>query len=216
MVRSICRRFDRERPERASSGGERLDHLEDFAHLALVAGERDIFGERVGDDDETRRRELTHHDRAARRDLLVALGVDLDRGGFLLHTLETAGDPRAKTPQHFILLERREPDQHDHAVAEQHAISGGPNLERERRRRDHVAALEAGGVDPFAQQQGTGGESRGRGGWGGGRWKRQPCATLCQYAVPAYRTWRGAVLMWQLMRLVKPDDVDVTEADRSP
>jgi hypothetical protein len=150
-------------PGSGELGGGRLDHLEDLAHLAFIAGECDILGERVGDDDKTRRRELAHHDRAARRDLLVALGVDLDCGGFLLHALETAGDARAEPPQHLILLERRKPDQHDHAIAKQHAISGGPDLEGKRRRGNLVAALKAGGVDPFTQQQGTGGKPHGRG-----------------------------------------------------
>src|SRR5262247_3832022 len=105
-----------------------------------------------------------HADRAARRDLLVALGIDLDHGGLVLGAGETADDPRAEAAHDVILLERRQSDQHDHAVTEQHAIARRSDAERQRRRGDHVAALEAGGVDPFGHQQRPGGKPQGGGG----------------------------------------------------
>src|SRR5215510_13581185 len=105
-----------------------------------------------------------HADRAARRDLLVALGIDLDHGGLVLGAGETADDPRAEAAHDVVLLERRQSDQHDHAVTEQHAIARRSDAERQRRRGDHVAALEAGGVDPFGHQQRPGGKPQGGGG----------------------------------------------------
>jgi hypothetical protein len=97
-----------------------------------------------------------HADRAAGRDLLVAAGVDVDHRGFVLDLREAADDLRPKAAHHLVLLERGKPDQHDCAVAKHHAVAGRPDPERQRSGRNDVAALEAGGVDPFRQQQDAG------------------------------------------------------------
>src|SRR5262249_22231733 len=103
---------------------------------------------------------------------------------------------RAEAPQHLVLLERREPEQDDDPVAEHHAISGRPDFERERRRRNDVAALEPGGVDPFSHQQGTGGEPLGRGGGMAGDGSIGHTGTYAKRrSCPSPGGWCGATLI---------------------
>ena len=76
----------------------------------------------------------------------------------LLVARELAGGARADRAQHLVLLKRRQADQRHDAEAEHGREAGvaraGP--EGERRGREDVAALEAGGVDAVADQQRAG------------------------------------------------------------
>ena len=90
--------------------GEGLHDVEDAGRLALVAGERGALGERVGDDDEPLRRERLQVDRAARRNLVLLVGGDLDDRALLLVARELADDPLPKRADDVVLLERRKPD----------------------------------------------------------------------------------------------------------
>src|SRR5581483_550095 len=132
--------------------GERLGHFEHLAHLALVARERHVLGERVGDDEQAWRRQVAHDDLSAGDDLVVLLGSDLDDRALVLGARIGRDDARAQAAQDLVLLDRRKPDEHDDPVAKQHRVTS-VHAERERRRGDDVAALQHRRVEPVAEQQ---------------------------------------------------------------
>ncbi len=67
------------------------------------------------------------------------------------------GQARLQAAQELILLQRIEADQDDDAVAEQDRHTIFIDAERQRRRGQHVAALEAGRVDAVRDEEGAGG-----------------------------------------------------------
>ncbi|KMR95911.1 hypothetical protein FE64_15190, partial [Staphylococcus aureus] len=79
--------------------------------------------------------------------LIFLLGGNLDNRDLLLAAREQAGHARLQAAQEFILLQRIEADQDDDAVAEQDRHTIFIDAKRQRRRGQHVAALEAGRVD---------------------------------------------------------------------
>ena len=148
----------------AAGGGEavreRLDQFEHLVDLALVAHQRDVLREHVGDHQHARRRQVLERDRAAGHHLVVPLRRDLDGRGLVLDLGVAAGQARTDAADDLVLLDRRQPDQDDDAVAEQDGETGVADAKRKRRRRDEVAALEPCGVEALAQQEGAGGHSR--------------------------------------------------------
>ena len=126
-------------------------------------------------------RELLEEDRAARRDLVVPVGRELDDRGLLLVAGELADDALAQAADDLVLLERREADQHRDAVAEEgdEAVLAGP--EGEGGRGEHVAALEPGDVEAVAQQERAGGDPRS----GLGRVQRLKLRQAIVHAAPA-------------------------------
>ena len=71
-----------------------------------------------------------------------------------------AGDPRPELHQRIFFLERRQSHHDRDAEPEQrhHALMADPKSERQRR--NHVRALESGGVDAFADDQRPRGQAR--------------------------------------------------------
>src|SRR5262245_15935721 len=136
----------------SESRSKRLNDFDDLADLAFVARQRHVLGQRVGDDQEAGRCKVAHRNRAARRDLIVAVGRDLDRDGFVLWPREWAGNPRPQTTNELILLDQRKSDEDDGPVAEQHRVAVAPDGKCERRPRDDIAALKSCEVDPLTQQ----------------------------------------------------------------
>ena len=106
--------------------------------------------------------ERLQEDRAAGRDLVVAVGGKLDDGGLLLLARELADGARPERAQDLVLLQRRQADERHDAVAEHGREPGvaraGP--EGEGSRGQHVAALQARGVDAVADQQRAGDDPR--------------------------------------------------------
>src|SRR5215217_4232181 len=141
---------------------ERLHQVEDSRRLALVAGQSGALGESVGDDDEPLRREVSQIDRTARRNLVILVGGDLDDGRLLVVPHELAADPLAQRPDHIVLLQRRQADQDDDAVAEQSDESLLSSPEGERTRGQKIAALEPCDVESVADQKGAGSQARTR------------------------------------------------------
>ena len=135
------------------AGGERLDHVEHRVHLALVAPERDGLGERVGDHQDARRRQVAHGDGAAGRDAILVVGGDLECGGFVIHAGARTGQAQLHRVDHLVLFERRQADHHRHAETVEHHEAHGAGAEGERVGRQGVGALEARRVDPVAEQQ---------------------------------------------------------------
>ena len=133
--------------------GERLDHVEHGVDLTLVARERHGFGERVGDDQKARRRQVLDLDRAARGLLLVAVGRNFEHRRFVVAERPEPADARSQLRQQILFLERAQTNHHRNAEAKQSRHASFADAEGERQRGDHVGPLEAGGVDALANDE---------------------------------------------------------------
>ncbi len=133
---------------------ERLDHLDDRRHLALVARQHDTLGERVGDDEHVLGCDRAQQDRAARENLLVLVRCDLDGRALVLALRDGPDDALAQPAQDLVFLQHGHAEQHHHAIAEHghHAVAARPKGER--RGGKDVGALEARRVDAVAKQDG--------------------------------------------------------------
>src|SRR3954470_10274691 len=76
--------------------GERLDELETGRDVMLRARQRRTLRQRVGDHEQPLGRERLHVDRSAGRDLILAIGRELDDRRFLLAPRELPERARPK------------------------------------------------------------------------------------------------------------------------
>jgi hypothetical protein len=81
---------------------------------------------------------------------------------------ELADDALAQAADHLVLLQGREAHEHRDPVAEQGHEAVLPGPEGQGRGGENVAALQAGDIEPVAQEQGAGGQAQVRRGSRGG------------------------------------------------
>jgi hypothetical protein len=154
MWRRMARR-PRVAPLLGELARERLDLVEHCRNLALVTREHHALRQRIGDDDQVLRGERLEDDRAAGKDLVVLAGIDLDRRNFLLRRIERTDHPRAQLAQHLVFLRRHEADERGDAVAKQRHVTVGAAAVGQRRRSDHLQAVDVRRVDAVAEQDGA-------------------------------------------------------------
>ena len=94
-----------------------------------------------------------HYDNSRRRDLVVLVRRDFDLHRLLFADCQRSDDAAVQTLDHLLFFQRRHADQHGNAIAEQRDDTVLAGAERQRHRRQHVLAFEAGGLDPVAEQQ---------------------------------------------------------------
>ena len=133
-----------------------LDGVEDGGDVSFVVRQDHAGGKRVGDQQRVLVGQAFQHDGAARQDLFVLVGRNLDSRRLLLAPLGRAGDPAGKLADNLVLLQRRHADQDRDAVAEQRDDAAVTGAKRQRLGRQHVVAFEPYGVDAVAEQQRAG------------------------------------------------------------
>ena len=97
---------------------DRLDHAKHRRHVFLVMRQDDAGGERIRDQQSVLGGQCFDHDRARRRDLIVALRRDFDLHGLFFARLDRPDDAAIQAADDLVLLERRHPDHDGDAVAE--------------------------------------------------------------------------------------------------
>src|SRR5215210_3542732 len=98
--------------------GERLHNLEDRRGLPLVAGKRDAFRERVGDDDEALGGQFLDVDRPAGRNLVLLVGGEFDDRRLFLVPRELADDTLTQAANDVVFLKGSQSDEDDGSETE--------------------------------------------------------------------------------------------------
>ena len=132
--------------------GDRLDHAENGRDVFLVMRQHDAGGERVRYQQRVLGRQRLDHDRARWRDLFVPVRRDLDLHGLFFARLDRPDDAAVQAADDLVLFKRRHADHDGDAIAEQRDNAALAGTERQRQRRQHVAAFEARGFDAVAEQ----------------------------------------------------------------
>ena len=111
-----------------------------------------LFDKRIGNDDQVVGRHRLQRDRAARKDLIVLVGGELDQDGFFL-AVDRADQARLQAAQNFVFFGRGEPHEDRDAIAEQRHKAFGAKFVGQRRSRDDAVVLKVRRVDAVAQEE---------------------------------------------------------------
>src|SRR5580693_3710135 len=110
-------------------------------------------GERIRDQQRMLDRQRFEDDNSQWRELFVFVRRDLDLNGFLFAGIDWTDDTAIQPPYDFVLLQRRHVDKDGNAVTEQCNNAVGSGTERQRQRRQDIAAFQARGLDTVAKHK---------------------------------------------------------------
>src|ERR1700724_1205669 len=133
--------------------GNRLNHVENLGDIFFVVRQDHAGGERISDQQRVFDRQRLQHDDTRGREQFVLVGRDFDLNGFLFTGLYRTDDATVQPAYDLVLFERRHADKDGNAIAEQRNNSHFSGAERQRQRRQYVAAFQARGLDTVAKQK---------------------------------------------------------------
>src|ERR1700722_8061986 len=133
--------------------GNRLNHVEDGRHVLFVVRQDHAGGERIRDQQRVFDRQGFEDDDARWRELFVFVRRDLDLHDLLFAWLYRTDDAAVQPAYDLVLFERRHADEDGNAIAKQCNDSRFSGAERQRQRRQYVAAFQARGLDTVAKQK---------------------------------------------------------------
>src|SRR5580704_12547540 len=133
--------------------GDRLNHVENGRHVLFVVRQDHAGGKRIRDQQRVFDRQGFEDDDARWRELFVFVRRDLDLNDFLFAWLDRTDDAAVQPAYDLVLFERRHADQDGDAIAKQRNYSLFSGAERQRQRRQNVAAFQARGLDTVAEQE---------------------------------------------------------------
>ena len=133
--------------------GNRLNHIENLSDIFFVVRQDHAGGERIRDQQRVFDRQRLEDDNSQWRELFVFVRRDLDMSDFLLAGLYRTDDTAIQPAYDLVLFQRRHADKDGNAIAKQRNNSLLSGAERQRQRRQYVAAFQTRGLDPVAKQQ---------------------------------------------------------------
>src|ERR1700722_3341079 len=133
--------------------GDGLNHVENGRQVLFVVRHDHTGGERIGDQQCVLDRQGFEDDDARWRELFVFVRRDLDLHDLLFAWLYRTDDAAVQPAYDLVLFERRHADKDGNAIAKQRNNSLFSGAERQRQRRQYVAALQARGLDTAAKQK---------------------------------------------------------------
>src|ERR1700684_2981116 len=133
--------------------GNRLNHIENGRHVLFVVRQDHAGGKRIRDQQCVLDRQGFEDDDARWRELFVFVRRDLDLNDFLLAWLYRTDDAAVQPAYDVVLFERRHVDKDANAVTEQCNNAVGSGTERQRQRRQDIAAFQARGLDAVAKHK---------------------------------------------------------------
>src|SRR5580700_12172278 len=133
--------------------GNGLNHVENGRYIFFVMRQDHTGGERIRDQQRVFDRQGFEDDDARWRELFVFVRRDLDLNDFLFAWLDRTDDAAVQPAYDLVLFERRHADKDGNAIAKQRYYSLFSATERQRQRRQYVAAFQARGLDTVAKQK---------------------------------------------------------------
>src|ERR1700692_4303578 len=133
--------------------GSRLNHVENLGHIFFVVRQDHAGGERIRDQQCVFDRQCLEDDDTRWREQFVLVGCDFNLNSFLFTGLYRTDDASVQPAYDLVLFERRHADKDGDAIAEQGDNSFRSGAERQRQRRQYVAAFQSRGLDPVAKQK---------------------------------------------------------------
>ena len=115
--------------------------------------QNDALRQRLADQDQPLRRKALQADRTARGNLVLPFRGQLDDGDFLVAPRKLPRHAVVQAAKEFLLFQRIQPDQDHHAITEEYSDAVFIDAKRQRRRCQHVAALEARRIEAIADKK---------------------------------------------------------------